>query len=479
MPKHDIFFGTTTFFLIGILASSAGVGFTFFASAALILIFALALLGAVRGNKKFFYLSGIAFAVFIGYGYFDFRENQFGTLTIPSSTEVVEGYVARLPDERIGETWILVKPVRAELGIISARLPGGFPVAYGDRVNLRGKFYTPPDTARQFRKNGIAVSVDYPELSIIGHDAGSPLISFLYKVNGGARATFRKILPPDEAALLGGLTFGGRSDLSESLRQAMTDTGTSHLVALSGYNIAILIAAVSFVFRRFFASLTVFLLTTGVIIGFVVMTGAEASIVRAAIMGGVIILSNETGRLYSVRNAIALSALVMTIWNPYLLVFDIGFQLSFAALLGIVVLRKALEEKFRKNAEPGFLNWRENALTTIAAQLAVLPLIIYHFGAFPLVSVAANIAVLFIVPLAMLFGFAIAAAGFISLMFANLLGLSARLLLGYMVFAIKFFAVLPFPKVKAEGAPLAAVIAVWAVLVLFLMVKRKNANRDA
>jgi len=108
------------------------------------------------------------------------------------------------------------------------------------------------------------------------------------------------------------------------------------------------------------------------------MAGAEASVVRAAIMGFLVLLAKEAGRMYSFRNAVTFAAAGMAVFDPTILVFDIGFQLSFVSLLGITHLEPALKRFFGERGS--FLGWRENALTTLSAQLAVAPILIQNFG---------------------------------------------------------------------------------------------------
>ena len=108
----------------------------------------------------------------------------------------------------------------------------------------------------------------------------------------------------------------------------MSQSGTTHLVALSGYNITVIAIAVSTLLSYFLRRRIVFWLSILTIIAFVLMTGAEASVVRAAIMGGIILLAKQIGRIHSMRNAIVFAALLMVLFNPKILRFDIGFQLS-------------------------------------------------------------------------------------------------------------------------------------------------------
>jgi len=179
-----------------------------------------------------------------------------------------------------------------------------------------------------------------------------------------------RFLPFEEAAFLSGLTLGGRSDFSKNFKEAMKKSGTTHLVALSGYNITIIAWAMANFFAFFFKRKKVFALTTMAIIGFVIMTGAEASVTRAAVMGMLILLASQVGRIYDVRNALMLAGLVMVLLNPKILTYDLGFQFSFLALMGIVYLKPAIQKFFNISEDTGFLSLKDHFLNTTAAQIA-------------------------------------------------------------------------------------------------------------
>lgn len=251
-------------------------------------------------------------------------------------------------------------------------------------------------------------------------------------------SNIEKVLDQQKAAFLNGLILGDRQKFSKEFRDDLNKSGTTHLVALSGYNIAIIILSLNGFLGVFFSRRLLFIPIVIVITAFVVMTGAAASVVRAAIMAGLILLAERTDRLYNTRNAIVAAALLMTLANPGVISFDWGFQLSFAAVLGLIYFRPWLIKIFGK--ESGFLAWKENLLTTTSAQIAVLPLLILHFGYFSPFSLLANILILEAVPLTMFMGFLIGALGFFSYFLSLIAGWFVSVLLGYEIFIIKFFA---------------------------------------
>jgi len=250
---------------------------------------------------------------------------------------------------------------------------------------------------------------------------------------------FRISLPHNSAALLSGETFGERSDFSKEFKDQMARSGTTHIVALSGYNIAILVLAISTALGSFLSRRKTFIITTIVIILFVIMVGGGASIIRAAIMGFLLLLAKELGRPYNLTNTIVLTAGLMVLINPTILTQDIGFQLSFLSLLGIIYFEPVIKKIFNLKEGNGLLGWKENATMTLSAQVAVTPILIYHFNQFSITAIPANILILAIVPLTMFFGFLLATLNSISLLAGFLGAKLVNVILLYQIIVIKTF----------------------------------------
>jgi competence protein ComEC len=276
-------------------------------------------------------------------------------------------------------------------------------------------------------------------------------MAWLYSFKHSLIDAFNQNLPAAEAALAAGLTVGERGGFSSAFNQAMKGSGTTHLVALSGYNIMVIVTYATALFLLFCRRRTAVVLTVPLIIAFVLMTGAEASVVRAAIMGFILLLAKEVGRFFNVRNAIMLAGLVMVLFNPQVLVFDVGFILSFLALIGLVYLAPVLQGLFKYSGQPGFLAWRESLFTTTSAQVMVLPILIQSFGGFSPVSLISNVLILGLVPLTMGLSFALAGLSFVSSFLASLVSLFLWPLLRFEVDVIEFFGRLPFPTLPAFG----------------------------
>lgn len=268
----------------------------------------------------------------------------------------------------------------------------------------------------------------------------------LFSVKQAFESAINRSLPATDGAYVIGVLLGGNQNLPQSVKDAFNKTSTTHILAISGYNItiiadALLAVLVFFLVRRkaFWASL--------VAIGiFVILTGATASVIRAAIMGLLLMGASGYGKLYHPRNAIVAAAGVMVILNPSILIFDIGFQLSFVAVIGLMTVYPVLESRVARWPKAGGL--KETLLMTVSAQLAVAPLLVYYFHQFSLVSLAANILVLPLMPLTMLSGFLTGIAGLIWFPLGRLVGLVALIFSVYQLNVISWFASLPFASLN-------------------------------
>lgn len=336
----------------------------------------------------------------------------------------------------------LSRPYSGKIRIYAKAYPR---IDYGSEVKIAGTISEiPAEQEDYFLKEGISGTSKFPEISVIATRRGNFIMRNLSVFREKIIGIFNRVLPPEKSALIAGMTIGAREGFSNEFKDKMSVSGTTHIVALSGYNISIIAVIVSGILEYFFSRAISFYLTSIAIALFVLMTGAEASAVRAAIMGILALFAQESERQFSMKNAIIFAATGMVLVNPRVLVFDLGFQLSFAALIGIVYVLPSLQKIF-KLEKSGILKWRENAITTLSAQLAVLPLLLGKFGVISLTSIFANILILEAVPITMGIGFVIAITGLFSDFLAQMIALPAGLILSYELWVIDFFSRFALP----------------------------------
>ena len=472
MLAHQKFFWMIAFFLLGVFLASL---FSALSSAFWLasLIGGLFVLSLLLFRAKVF--AWMAIFILVGAGYFQLDESFYqnrGKLPDEGSafTAVVVGRRISGKSQRLDLD--LGKPYSGKVRIYASLYPD---YRYGDRLSVYGDLIAPEgDGSQYYRKERILAISAFPELEKIGEGGGFFLKRWLLALRDMVADSFWENLSPDEAGFMTGITLGKSAELTDEFEEDLRLTGTTHLIALSGYNITIISKYFFSFLLLFLARRRAFIFSILAIGLFVLMTGAEASVVRAGVMGVLILVANQSGRIYSFKNAIAFTALIMTLFNPRILVFDIGFQLSFAALLGIVYLRPAIEGFFSVNPAPGFLAWRDNLLTTVAAQLAVLPILINTFGFVSLVSVLTNVLILTFIPVTMLLGLLIFIASIASKYVSLVFALLAKPFLVYELGVIKGFANFAF-GLELDNLPLVFTALFYGALIGFILYNKKRA----
>lgn len=315
------------------------------------------------------------------------------------------------------------------------RYPG---YEYGDEVSATGKIKEPENFSEDFdwkahlAKDDIYLIMQNPEMNFISKDKGSRAYGYLYRFKNKLEDSFENILPEPQASLLAGITLGSRSGLPKDVLDDFQKTGTMHIVALSGYNIAAIAWFVMTALSYFMVSRAVsFWTALSVLVIFVLMTGASASVVRAAVMGALILIAKQRGRMYSAKNALIFAGAVMVFLNPKILRFDVGFQLSFLATLGLLVLSPRFER--RLVGMPNILGFRQALIATLSAQIFVLPLVLYQFGTISWIGPVANLLIVPVVPVAMFLGFVGVFCSLVSVMLAKIFLWPAWLFLDYII----------------------------------------------
>jgi competence protein ComEC len=285
---------------------------------------------------------------------------------------------------------------------------------------------------RASRIKGVVATISYPEIIFLGEaewSVGDFFVlarRYLIRVRQKLTKNISQIIPEPESGLLNGIIFGERSDFSEKLSSAFSRVGLTHIVALSGYNITIVIAFLSLIVSRGNKRSHLLFCISGILI-FVLATGLSASVIRAAIMGSVFLLAGFWGRKPDGLVAIIFAATVMAILNPAILVYDIGFQLSFAAMLGMILLVPLM------SSGAVFSNplWGSVLAGTVSAQLFTWPIISANFGVVSIIAPLSNLLVLPVIPITMATGFGVSLISLFSPSLASLISFVPWLFVAY------------------------------------------------
>lgn len=255
------------------------------------------------------------------------------------------------------------------------------------------------------------------------------------------------LLPEPHASLLVGMLFGIKTTMPKDLYNALITTGTLHVVALSGINISILINLVARI-TLFLGRKASSILTVCLIVLFVLFVGPSPSIVRAALMGSLSLVAVYFGRQNWGLLSLILAAGIMLLFN-FSLIFDISFQLSFLATLGIILANKHIKCQLKK----GMLNqskcwFKTNLFITLSAQLFTLPIILWNFHRISLVSPVANLATGWLIQPIMILGIITGVIGWIWLPLGYIPALITWVPLTIFIKLIEMFARIPGASVQ-------------------------------
>lgn len=356
--------------------------------------------------------------------------------------------------------------------------------SYGDRIEILGKldrvknFLPDFDYEAYLAKDEIYYQFRDPKMVLVSRGQGSWVREKLYSIKNSFLENLNKVIPEPESALLGGIVVGAKSSLGEEILDEWRKVGLIQVVVLSGYNISVVADAVAQVLAFLPMGLRIGFGSLAIVL-FSMMTGGGATVVRAAIMALLALLARATGKLYVSGTALLVGGLLIVLYNPKTLVFDTSFQLSFLATAGLIFLSPIIEKflfgLFDDSSNKIFSSFINILSATIAAQLAVFPLIAYKMGMISLVAIPANILVSPLVPLTMFLGFLIGLFGFISYLLSLPFAYFAYILLAYDLKVAHLFAILPFSSLDISF-PVWLTVSIYLVYV-FIGIKYTDSAR--
>jgi len=408
---------------------------------------------------------------------------------------IVTGILEKPPDVRDFYTNLRVRvdhihtvgepPFIPVEGSLLAKVPPGGDWQYGDRVLLEGSLETPPEdetfSYRQYlERKGVYGYMPYARAELVLSEQGSQILSWIYGLKERALETVYLIYPDPEASLLAGILLGVESGIPESVQDAFRDTGTSHVIAISGFNITIIAGLLVALFGRLLgrgkkgARWGALIALIGIVI-YTILVGADAAVVRAAVMGGLALLAMQFGRRQDGLNSLAFVAAVMATFDPNIL-WDVGFQLSFAATLGLVMFAGPFTDTFVSTTERWVptetaKRWSgpvgEYLLFTVAATLLTLPITLYHFQRLSLTSLLANPLILPAQPPVMILGGLAVILGLVYLPLGQLAAYLAWPFVVYTIRAVELLARIPGGAITVGRVSLLVVVVFYTLLLIW------------
>ena len=322
---------------------------------------------------------------------------------------------------------------------------------YGDTVWVEGRLREPEnftsDTGREFdyvnylAKDGIRGTMQFVEVEVLETGGGNLLQRNLFDVKERLVASLSAVMPAPAAWLGAGIVYGEKQALGGDWSDIFRAVGLMHLVVLSGYNVTIIAEGVRRALMPIGFRASAFLGIVGVIL-FAMLVGGGSTIIRASIMAILVVVAKLLGRPAAAWRLLLLAGVAMLLANPLVLWYDLSFQLSFLATLGLIYLAPWFEKKlsWMTNA----LQLREHAAVTLSAQVAVLPLLAVSMGEVSLVAPLVNMLVLPVIPLAMLGVALVSVFGLVFVPLAQLVMVPTAGLLSYVLTVAEWVSRLPF-----------------------------------
>jgi len=389
------------------------------------------------------------------------------------------GQIIKEPDQKSNHINLTIKTEIGKVLVTTSSYPEYF---YGDILKIDGKFQIPAEFETFNYKNYLAKDkiyyvMYYPQIEILERDKGNKIFSAILKFKNNLIEKVETIMPFPEVSILEGIILGNKQIFSEKIKNNLSITGTSHITAISGMNIVIISGIVMFVLiglglwrkQAFYISLVLIFL-------FIIMVGAPASAVRAGIMGAILLYAQKIGRLSNAARIMVFAGAIMLIFNPLLLRYDIGFQLSFLAVLGLIYIKPIFDEKWRTWLKKEKISpVLEIIDTTIAAQVSVLPILVYNFGNISFVAPITNVLIVPFIQFFTILGLIFIGGTAIWLFIGKILVWPIYLGSLYILKIIDWFSQIPWASKQISNLHWIWIIVYYVLLIgLLCIYKRKN-----
>ena len=399
----------------------------------------------------------------------------------------VRGYIANEPDVRESNQKLEIV-VRSVKEFPSHQISGKILVTtnlypeykYGDELEFSCDLKQPEEYKgfaydRYLARYNIYSVCYYPKIKIIG-SSGNILYKKIFTLKEKLSSLIDLGMSEPESSLARPIVFGGQQGVEQGTKQDFQRLGLTHIMAVSGFNVSILAAIVMAVLlaiglsrQRAFYMAVIFLAA------YIVLVGLPASAMRAGLMGFLVLWALKLGRLNKITNSLVLTAVVMLLINPKLLRDDVGFQLSFLAIAGLVYVYPIFEALWEKIKLPKLKGVSDALLITLAAQVFTLPVLAYNFSQISLIAPLANLAVLWVLPiLTILILIALPLSALLPGL-SFIFFLPSLILTKYILTAVKYMAKIPYGYIEINYVPYGLII-IYYFVAIFIVIKLQKSK---
>jgi competence protein ComEC len=470
-------------------------------------LFPLAALFFTRNYRKPLILIGLGIIMLVmaaAYSYSTYGVDE-GNVRFYNDSGVTEikGTVSEAPDVRDTSTRLTLSAAAIKLDdgwrevagkalLVVPRYPA---YNYGDYLQVKGKLETPPqvgdfDYRGYLAHQGVYTTIYYPAVEVLDTGRGFRPLGWVYSLRSALSEVLAEVLPEPQAALAQGIVLGIRSNIPAGLKNAFAVSGTTHLLAISGLNIGIMAGVLLGIGLWLFGRrhyLYVWL-ALGAVWLYALLTGMSPPVVRGAIMASLFLLAEALGRQRSGIVALTFTAAIMVGISPYIL-GDASFQLSFMAMAGLVFVFPVLRDWGRKivssklGEEGAFVSVANVTIdtwsATLAATIAVWPVLAYYFGFISLIGPLATLLAMPALPLIIVTGALAGVIGLVAPAAAQVVGWLAWLFLSYMILVVSGLAAPSLSSIEVGPIHPALVAGYYLFLaVLFWLNSRRKKSRN-
>lgn len=465
MPRDIWIYSLLVSFLLGVFVHSLFLQASMPLGICAVIVFLFVVVALLFESEKMLLVSVILFGLLSGL--FRFSLTQTEPPYLPSDAKVtLIGTIVSDPDISATQTQFIVKTKYLEESgtqevfetKVLVKSSSYIQYRYGDELEIYGTLRIPEafsskegrvfDYAAYLAKDQIYYTLSYAQIRILARQEDFRIQATLYDLKHALLREIYRVIPRPASDLLAGVLIGEQSRLGEDREADFRKVGLMHIVVLSGYNVSLVIYTFLFLFRRMPLWIQM-LCASCAIFAFAVITGAGPTVLRASVMAFFLVLARTVHRPYDVSRSLFVAGVCMVIVHPRVLYFDLSFQLSFLASYGLLRYAPFFERMF--SFLPKFLLIRESAVASFAAQIMVLPLILYHIGDFSVIAPLVNILVLFAVPPSMLLGFLASLGKLMPDFLQQSIAFLATLSLDYQLWVVELFAKLPFASISVHA----------------------------
>lgn len=475
MSSSQRFRATMLCFLLGI--------FSFFYSFIFTFLTGFVLFGIWIGTKKgVFFVMGISFVVGGGVGWFHQERLQSFVEPYLKKEVRIYGTIHRFPERRQKQTHIYVQATQIcekenclniNEGVL-VKAPEDYHFDYGDKGWFEGKLSSPRSFSgfdyESFLKRLKVYSIlNLQTFSIEEVEKGSFISQRAYSLRKSFQGNISLFVSYPYNVLAEGVLLGVKESFPPLLAHFFRQAGLQHIIVVSGFNVSVIILLLLAIFRPLGPQVNFVIITLSVV-GFIALTGSDPPVIRAGIMGVIGVYALWRGKSNDALHALLLAGVLVGMWNPYLLRYDLGFQLSFVATLSIILCGKFAEEKLSWIPQPlcGILS-----ISTVA-QLGVLPFIGTFFDSVPVGGFIANIIVEPLVPLLMLTGFLTGLSGVFFSVLAQFLGIITEMIAAAIFWLARIFSI--FPSLVISTSFFKALLVLEILFFMWIILRDKEAS---